>query len=240
MFQRWVPRCCCAAADAASAAAAASAILTCRTHKCRSRPRCLCPACLLLCAFLPCCSPPHAGMTRPATASSTSSRALWRTLTTAPSRPSPSEHRLRDSETLLAPQAGDHSHRVPPYCRCLPCPSLHCACSCPCLCPWSASVPPCRFYAETFPPSGSQDAALLDICSSWISHYPPGYTAGRVAGAVACPWHACSAAPAALLLCRGCDVGPCCECTVLGRNRAVVLLCCAVLAALCCAAQGWA
>lgn len=39
-----------------------------------------------------------------------------------------------------------------------------------------------QFYAENFPPSGSQDAALLDICSSWISHYPEGYTAGRVAG----------------------------------------------------------
>ncbi|KAL4434660.1 hypothetical protein ABPG77_002783 [Micractinium sp. CCAP 211/92] len=39
-----------------------------------------------------------------------------------------------------------------------------------------------QFYAETFPPSGSKDAALLDICSSWISHYPAGYTAGRVAG----------------------------------------------------------
>ncbi|KAI3429355.1 hypothetical protein D9Q98_005450 [Chlorella vulgaris] len=39
-----------------------------------------------------------------------------------------------------------------------------------------------QFYADTFPPSGSKDAALLDICSSWISHYPKGYTAGRVAG----------------------------------------------------------
>jgi hypothetical protein len=24
--------------------------------------------------------------------------------------------------------------------------------------------------------------ALLDICSSWISHYPKGYTAGRITG----------------------------------------------------------
>lgn len=48
-----------------------------------------------------------------------------------------------------------------------------------------------RFYAETFPPSGSKDAALLDICSSWISHYPAGYSAGRVAGEVMfapCTW----------------------------------------------------
>lgn len=43
-------------------------------------------------------------------------------------------------------------------------------------------APPARFYAESFPASGSKDAALLDICSSWISHYPDGYTAGRVAG----------------------------------------------------------
>jgi SAM-dependent methyltransferase len=39
-----------------------------------------------------------------------------------------------------------------------------------------------EFYADVFPPSGTPDAALLDICSSWISHYPKGYTAGRVAG----------------------------------------------------------
>ena len=38
------------------------------------------------------------------------------------------------------------------------------------------------YYAATFPTSGSKDAALLDICSSWISHYPPGYSAGRIAG----------------------------------------------------------
>jgi SAM-dependent methyltransferase len=38
------------------------------------------------------------------------------------------------------------------------------------------------YYASVFPPSGSRDAALLDICSSWISHYPAGYTAGRISG----------------------------------------------------------
>lgn len=38
----------------------------------------------------------------------------------------------------------------------------------------------CRFYSEVFPPS--QDAALLDLCSSWISHYPTGLQAKRVAG----------------------------------------------------------
>lgn len=39
-----------------------------------------------------------------------------------------------------------------------------------------------KFYGENFPPSGGKDVALLDICSSWISHYPEGYTAGRIAG----------------------------------------------------------
>jgi SAM-dependent methyltransferase len=38
-----------------------------------------------------------------------------------------------------------------------------------------------KYYAEVFPPSGS-GAALLDVCSSWISHYPKGYQAGRVVG----------------------------------------------------------
>ena len=40
----------------------------------------------------------------------------------------------------------------------------------------------CRFYERTFPPSGREDVAVLDLCSSWISHYPKGYTAGRIAG----------------------------------------------------------
>lgn len=39
-----------------------------------------------------------------------------------------------------------------------------------------------KWYGEKFPPSGSKDVAILDICSSWISHYPAGYTAGRIAG----------------------------------------------------------
>merc|ERR1712032_450287 len=30
--------------------------------------------------------------------------------------------------------------------------------------------------------SGQKDVAILDICSSWISHLPKGYTAGRIAG----------------------------------------------------------
>ena len=39
-----------------------------------------------------------------------------------------------------------------------------------------------RYYGEVFPASGKKDAAILDLCSSWISHYPKGYTAGRIAG----------------------------------------------------------
>lgn len=39
-----------------------------------------------------------------------------------------------------------------------------------------------RYYEETLPKSGSQDVAILDMCSSWVSHYPPGYKAGRMAG----------------------------------------------------------
>ncbi len=35
--------------------------------------------------------------------------------------------------------------------------------------------------AQVFPQDGSQ-ASLLDICSSWVSHYPEGYKAARVAG----------------------------------------------------------
>ncbi|GIL85525.1 hypothetical protein Vretimale_13351 [Volvox reticuliferus] len=39
-----------------------------------------------------------------------------------------------------------------------------------------------KFYGEVFPSSGLESVAILDICSSWVSHYPKGYTAGRVAG----------------------------------------------------------
>ena len=42
------------------------------------------------------------------------------------------------------------------------------------------------YYAEVFPTSGSDSVAVLDICSSWVSHYPPGYTAGKVTGARHC------------------------------------------------------
>lgn len=39
-----------------------------------------------------------------------------------------------------------------------------------------------RYYEKVLPPSGSSDAAILDMCSSWISHYPKGYTLGRISG----------------------------------------------------------
>jgi len=38
------------------------------------------------------------------------------------------------------------------------------------------------FYSQVFPATGQKDVAVLDICSSWISHYPAGYTAGRISG----------------------------------------------------------
>ena len=37
------------------------------------------------------------------------------------------------------------------------------------------------WYDENLPPSGS-DAAVLDLCSSWISHFPSGYTNPMVVG----------------------------------------------------------
>lgn len=39
-----------------------------------------------------------------------------------------------------------------------------------------------KWYGENLPPTGTPGAAVLDICSSWISHYPEGYSLGRVVG----------------------------------------------------------
>ncbi|GFH28289.1 methyltransf_11 domain-containing protein, partial [Haematococcus lacustris] len=36
-----------------------------------------------------------------------------------------------------------------------------------------------KHYAQRFPPSGTPGTALLDICSSWVSHYPDGYKADK-------------------------------------------------------------
>jgi hypothetical protein len=54
----------------------------------------------------------------------------------------------------------------------------------PVLCPTfpTSSTHPSRFYGKVFPAAGNKDVAVLDICSSWVSHYPPGYTAGKVTG----------------------------------------------------------
>lgn len=45
-----------------------------------------------------------------------------------------------------------------------------------------------KYYDTQFPKDAAarQEMAVLDMCSSWISHYPKGFTAGRVAGVVAC------------------------------------------------------
>lgn len=39
-----------------------------------------------------------------------------------------------------------------------------------------------KYYSQVFPASGNKDIAMLDICSSWVSHFPEGYTAGRITG----------------------------------------------------------
>ncbi|KAH7297405.1 hypothetical protein KP509_26G068200 [Ceratopteris richardii] len=39
-----------------------------------------------------------------------------------------------------------------------------------------------KYYASIFPPSNTPGVALLDMCSSWISHYPKGYRQERIAG----------------------------------------------------------
>jgi SAM-dependent methyltransferase len=38
-----------------------------------------------------------------------------------------------------------------------------------------------KYYSRAFP-APSNDVALLDVCSSWISHYPTGYKAGKISG----------------------------------------------------------
>ncbi|GKB35953.1 S-adenosyl-L-methionine-dependent methyltransferases superfamily protein [Tanacetum coccineum] len=39
-----------------------------------------------------------------------------------------------------------------------------------------------KYYKEVFPPSNTPGVALLDMCSSWISHFPPGYKQERIVG----------------------------------------------------------
>eukprot|EP01023_Acetabularia_acetabulum_P014574 TRINITY_DN17119_c0_g1_i10.p1 TRINITY_DN17119_c0_g1~~TRINITY_DN17119_c0_g1_i10.p1 ORF type:complete len:298 (-),score=37.04 TRINITY_DN17119_c0_g1_i10:121-1014(-) len=39
-----------------------------------------------------------------------------------------------------------------------------------------------KYYQQVFPPPEKQDVAMLDICSSWISHYPKDFKAERISG----------------------------------------------------------
>ncbi len=51
-----------------------------------------------------------------------------------------------------------------------------------------------RYYEKVFPPSGQKGMAMLDMCSSWVSHYPKDFSAGRISGCSPPPSHmnACS------------------------------------------------
>lgn len=39
-----------------------------------------------------------------------------------------------------------------------------------------------KFYSEVFPPSNTPGVSMLDMCSSWVSHFPAGYKQERVVG----------------------------------------------------------
>ncbi|CAK9326703.1 unnamed protein product [Citrullus colocynthis] len=39
-----------------------------------------------------------------------------------------------------------------------------------------------KFYSEVFPPSDTPGVSMLDMCSSWVSHFPAGYKQERVVG----------------------------------------------------------
>lgn len=39
-----------------------------------------------------------------------------------------------------------------------------------------------KFYSKVFPPSNTPGVCLLDLCSSWVSHYPAGYKQDRIVG----------------------------------------------------------
>ncbi|KAJ7519543.1 hypothetical protein O6H91_20G043500 [Diphasiastrum complanatum] len=39
-----------------------------------------------------------------------------------------------------------------------------------------------KYYGSVFPPSNTAGVALLDLCSSWVSHYPKGYKQDRIVG----------------------------------------------------------
>ncbi|XP_027176822.1 uncharacterized protein LOC113775961 isoform X1 [Coffea eugenioides] len=39
-----------------------------------------------------------------------------------------------------------------------------------------------KYYSEVLPPSNTPGVAVLDMCSSWVSHYPKGYKQDRIVG----------------------------------------------------------
>ncbi|XP_009603766.1 uncharacterized protein [Nicotiana tomentosiformis] len=39
-----------------------------------------------------------------------------------------------------------------------------------------------KYYSEVLPPSNAPGVAILDMCSSWVSHYPAGYKQERIVG----------------------------------------------------------
>ncbi|KAL6331173.1 hypothetical protein AAG906_009601 [Vitis piasezkii] len=39
-----------------------------------------------------------------------------------------------------------------------------------------------KYYSKVFPPSNTAGVSILDMCSSWVSHFPAGYKQDRVVG----------------------------------------------------------
>ncbi|XAR67173.1 hypothetical protein NMG60_11013636 [Bertholletia excelsa] len=39
-----------------------------------------------------------------------------------------------------------------------------------------------KYYSEVFPPSNTPGIAILDMCTSWVSHFPKGYKQERIVG----------------------------------------------------------
>lgn len=39
-----------------------------------------------------------------------------------------------------------------------------------------------KYYQASFPPNNTPGVCLLDLCSSWVSHYPAGYRQDRIVG----------------------------------------------------------
>ncbi|GAU30922.1 hypothetical protein TSUD_143700 [Trifolium subterraneum] len=39
-----------------------------------------------------------------------------------------------------------------------------------------------KYYSKVFPPSNTPGVSILDMCSSWVSHFPSGYKQERVIG----------------------------------------------------------